>query len=87
MNQFAEATRPRPPSPPGPGSGSGSGPETSNLTSRSLTWQTGSLSLGTVVSNPFSDSHGISSMADVSVDDLNRVEVSTYHEDTTGGRL
>jgi hypothetical protein len=92
MDQIAEATRPRPPGPPGPGSGSesgsgsGSGPETSNPTC-SLFVQAGSLFQGTAGSNPFSDSHGISRITNVSVDDLNRIEMSTYHEETTEGRL
>ena len=86
MDQIAEATRTRPPSPPGPGSGSGGGPETSNSTCL-LFVQAGSLIQGTAVSNPFTDSHGITRMTDVSVDDLDRVEMSTYHEETTNGRL
>jgi hypothetical protein len=94
MNQIAEATRP-----PGGGSGgggsggggsagggSGSGPETSNLTC-SLFGQAGSLFQGTAGSNPFSDSHAISTLGKVTVNNLDRVEMSTYHEETTNGRL
>jgi hypothetical protein len=98
MNQIVEATRPPPttpgsgsgsgpetsPPPTTPGSGSGSGPETSNLTC-SLFWQAGSLFQGTVWSNPFSDSHAM--LSEVSVNNLDRVEMSTYQEETTDGRL
>ncbi|KAF8494123.1 hypothetical protein F5888DRAFT_1848211 [Russula emetica] len=66
--------------PTAPGSGSGSGPETSNLTC-SLFWQAGSLFQGTVRSNPFSDSHAM--LSEVSVNNLDRVEMSTYQEETT----
>lgn len=34
--------------------------------------------------NPFSDSHEVSSLADVDVDDLDQVEMSTYQSETTG---
>jgi len=37
----------------------------------------------TVGSDPFSDSHGISRISEVSVNDLDRIEMSTYHVDTT----
>jgi len=39
---------------------------------------------GTVGSNPFSDSHAISTVSEVSVNDLSRVEMSTYQEEATG---
>ena len=81
MNQIEEATRPRP---PGSGPDSSPEPETSNVTC-SLSEQTGLLFQGTVGSNPFSDSHRISTITDLSVDDLDRVEMSTYHEETTNG--
>jgi hypothetical protein len=84
MSQIVEAIRPA--GSPGPGSGSGSGPETSNPTC-SLFVQAGSLFQGTAGSDPFGDAHMISRITDVSVDDLNRVEVSTYQEDDTNGRL
>ena len=78
MNQMAEATR-------APGS-AGGGPETSNLTC-SLVRQAGSLFQGTVGSDPFSDLHRISRLTEVSVDDLNWVEMTTFREETTDGRL
>jgi hypothetical protein len=81
MNQIAEATRPGP-----PGSGSGSDPETSNRIC-SLSRQTDSRFQGAVRSDPFGDLDRISRITDVSVDDLNRIEMSTYHEETTDGGL
>jgi hypothetical protein len=38
-------------------------------------------------SNPFSDSHETSSMADVDVDNLDRVEMSIFQSEATGGQL
>ena len=37
--------------------------------------------------NPFTDSHAISTLTNVSVDNLDRVEMSTYREEATNGRL
>lgn len=83
MKQIEEAIRPlaRP-----PGSGSRYDPETSKLPP-SLFGQAGSLSQGSVWSNPFSDSHRISRISEVNVNDLDRVEVSTYQEEITVGQL
>jgi hypothetical protein len=36
-----------------------------------------------VASNPFTDSHAISTLTNVPVEDLDRVEMSTYHVETT----
>ena len=51
----------------------------------SLFEQAGSLFQDTVGSNPFSDSHAISRLSEVTVNDLNRVEMSTYQEEDTDG--
>jgi hypothetical protein len=40
-----------------------------------------------VASNPFTDSHAIATLSNVSVDDVDRLDVSTYHVDNTDGRL
>jgi hypothetical protein len=70
----------------GGGSLAGSGPETSNLTC-SLFGLAGSLFQGSVGFNPFRDSHAISTLGKVTVDDLDRMEMSTYQEEGTNGRL
>lgn len=36
--------------------------------------------------NPFTDSHAASSLTDVSVIDLDRVEMSTFQDEDSGGR-
>lgn len=38
-------------------------------------------------SNPFSDSHEASSLADVDVGNLNQVEMSIFESETTGGQF
>lgn len=58
--------------PPGPPPESGSGIDPETCTVRS---------------NLFSDSHAISMLSEVNVNDLNRVEMSTYQEEATDGRL
>ncbi len=52
-----------------------------------LSGRVGSLFQGTTVSNPFSDRHAVSTLSDVNVDDLDRVETSTYQNETTDRRL
>ena len=74
MNQLAEATRPR-------GGRPGNDPGIGALSDR-----TGSQSQCSVASmprNPFTDSHAISTLTDISVNDLDRVEMSTYQEEAT----
>ena len=44
-------------------------------------------SVASMPRNPFTDSHAISSLTDVSVMDLDRVEMSTFHNEDNGGRL
>ena len=83
MDQIAtEATRP-------PGGGSESGPGTGKVPVPPLI-RAGSQFQGSVAStprNPFTDSHAISTLTNVSVNDLDRVEMSTYRLETTDGRL
>ena len=44
-------------------------------------------SVASVPRNPFTNSHAISTLTDVAVTDLDRVEMSTYQTGDTGGRL
>jgi hypothetical protein len=81
-----EATRPLAPGIGSRSGGSGSGPMTSNLTYL-LFGQAGSLFKGTAISNPFSDSHAISNLTQLTVNEPDRVDVSTYQEETTNRRL
>jgi len=82
MNQLAEATRPPPTPPPTPpGSGSGSGPETGPPPTPPGSGSGSGPETSTVWSNPFSDSHAM--LSEVSVNNLDRVEMSTYQEETT----
>jgi hypothetical protein len=37
--------------------------------------------------NPFTDSYAVSTLTDVAVNDLDRVEMSTYQDGDVGGRL
>jgi len=78
MNKIEEATRPPPPP---PGSGSGSGPETSSPPTAPGSGSGSGPETSTVRSNPFSDSHAM--LSEVSVNNLDRVEMSTYQEETT----
>ncbi len=52
-----------------------------------LSSRVGSLFQGTAMSNPFSDKHAVSTLSDVNVNDLDRVETSTYQNETTNRRL
>ena len=74
----------------GSGSGSGglgSGPGTSKLVC-SLFGQADSQFRGSVASgNPFTDSHAVYTLSDVSVNDPDQVEMSTYHAENTDGWL
>ena len=50
---------------------------------------TGSQFQGPVAStprDPFTDSHAISTLTDVSVNDLDQVDMSTFQNEDTGGR-
>ena len=38
-------------------------------------------------SNPFSDTHEVSTLTDVDISDLNQVEMSTFQSEATGGDL
>lgn len=80
MNQIAEATRPSRGS-----SGSGTG-----KSARSISIRAGSQfqhSVASLPRNPFTDSHAISTLTNVSVNDLDRVHMSTYRAETSDGRL
>jgi hypothetical protein len=57
-------------SPRPPGGGSGSGPDTGSVAS--------------MPRNPFTDSHAILTLTSVDINDLNRVEMTTYHTGDTG---
>lgn len=79
VSGMAEAT------PPAPGDGSGSGPGTGNPYS-SVFW--GGLAhwfKDTVASDPFGDRHAISSINEIEVNDVVRVDVSTYQDEASGG--
>ncbi|KAI0294562.1 hypothetical protein BC826DRAFT_1104619 [Russula brevipes] len=56
-----------------PGGGPRNSPDTTSVTSTSR--------------NPFTDSHAISTLTDVGVNDLDVVEMSTYQSEDTGGRF
>ena len=43
-------------------------------------------SVASIPRNPFTDSHAISSLTDVSVIELDRVEMSTFQDEDNGGR-
>jgi hypothetical protein len=73
MDQIAEATR-------GLEGGPGDNADTAS---------TSPLIQGPVAStsrDPFTDSHAISTLTDVSVNDLDQVEMSTFTNEDTGGR-
>jgi hypothetical protein len=81
MDQIADAVQ--------RGDGSGSGPGTGKLAC-SLLCGAGSQLQGSAASiprNPFTSPHAISTLTDVAVSDLNRVEMSTYQAGDNGGRL
>ena len=44
-------------------------------------------SVASIQSNPFTDSHAVSMLTDVPVDNLDRVKTSTYVDEATGGQL
>ena len=44
-------------------------------------------SVASVQSDPFTDSHAVSTLTDVPVDNLDRVGTSTYVDEETGGEL
>jgi hypothetical protein len=52
-----------------------------------LSGRVGSPFQGTVASNPFGDAHAVSSVTDVNVNKVDRVEMSTYQDEATDGRL
>jgi hypothetical protein len=82
MDQISEAIRQR-------GGGSGSGPSTGRPACSPFE-QAGSQFQDSVASrprNPFTDSHAISTLTDVAVGDLERVDMSTFQDGDTGGRL
>jgi hypothetical protein len=79
MNQMSDPIHP-------PGGGSGSGPGTGKPACSPFR-QSRSQFKVSVASNPFTDSHAISTLTNVPVEDLDRVEMSTYHVETTDGRL
>ena len=49
--------------------------------------KTDSISVASTQRSPFTDSHAVSTLSHVDVNDLDRVEVSTYQEDGTNGQL
>jgi hypothetical protein len=82
MDQIAEEIQRR-------GGGAGSGPDTGKLAcSPSGQGRFKFLdSVASIQSNPFTDSHAISMLTDVPVDNLDRVGTSTYVDENTGGQL
>jgi hypothetical protein len=80
MDQIAEAIQQR-------GGGSGS-PGTGKLVL--LLGRAGSQfqrSVASISKNPFTDSHAVSTLTDITVNDLDRVDMSTYQAGDTNGRL
>lgn len=81
MGQIADAVQLH-----GGGSGTGSGPDTGKLACSPF-WQGRSQFQASMPRNPFTDSHAISTLTDMTVGDLDRIEMSTYQDKDTGGRL
>src|ERR1700755_3128678 len=75
----------KPAPPPAPGGGSGSGLGTGNTCSSF--GETGSLFQGTAASDPFGDAHAVSRINDIDVNSVDRVNMSTYQDEATDGRL
>jgi hypothetical protein len=44
-------------------------------------------SVASTLRNPFTDSHAVSTLTDITVNDLDRVDMSTYQAGDTNGRL
>ena len=78
MDQIADAVQ------RGDGTGSASTLACSPLGGASSQFQGSATS---VPRNPFTGPHAISTLTDVAVSDLDRVEMSTYQARDTGGRL
>ena len=82
MDQIAEEIQRR-------GGGSGSDPDTGKLASSPFGQGRFKFldSVASIQSNPFTDSHAVSTLTDVSVDNLDRVGTSIYVDEETGGEL
>ena len=65
------------------GGGAGTGKPARSLSH--LDWLKFRRSIASIPGNPFTDSHAISTLTDVTVNDLERVEMSTYAAGDTGG--
>lgn len=79
MDQIADAVQ------HGDGSGSGHGTGKLACSPFGRGWLT--VSVASVPRNPFTSPHAISTLTDVAVSDLDRVEMSTYQARDTGGQL
>jgi hypothetical protein len=82
----------RPPSPPGDGSGSpapGDGSRGGFGAGKlvRLSGRAGSPFQGTAASDPSADSHAVSRITDINVNDVDRVDASAHQEEATNGRL
>jgi hypothetical protein len=52
-------------------------------------WRAGSQrrAVASIARNPFTDSHAVSTLTDITVNDLERVEMTTYQAGDTSGQL